>query len=191
MLINAYRSLSSIAAPLFSIRYAGMDDGGMVGGYMYNEKLFINELFKKIQQILNGKPARAIPFFSPTNAHPTFNYMTLTQKGLHPKLCPPDTIFYDKPENFFKKYRWAIIGVFITFLLIAMIQQKRIRILKELKRVQKQEFENQVRYTNLIDNMPILYMKEKVIRNENGNIVETIFCDVNRFFETSFQKKKE
>ena len=190
MLINAYRSLSSIAAPLFSIRYAGMDDGGMVGGYMYNEKLFINELFKKIQQILNGKPARAIPFFSPTNAHPTFNYMTLTQKGLHPKLCPPDTIFYDKPENFFKKYRWAIIGVFITFLLIAMIQQKRIRILKELKRVQKQEFENQVRYTNLIDNMPILYMKEKVIRNENGNIVETIFCDVNSFFETSFQKKK-
>ena len=35
MLINAYRSLSSISSPLFSIRYAGMDDGGMVGGYMY------------------------------------------------------------------------------------------------------------------------------------------------------------
>lgn len=36
-LINAYRSISSISAPLFTIRYAGMDDGGMVGGYMYNE----------------------------------------------------------------------------------------------------------------------------------------------------------
>ena len=62
--------------------------------------------------------------------------------------------------------------------------------LKELRRVQKQEFENQIKYTNLIDNMPILYMKEKVIRNENGNIVETIFCDVNRFFETCFRKKE-
>ena len=73
MLINAYRSLSSISSPLFSIRYAGMDDGGMVGGYMYNEKIFINELLRNVSQMLNGKPAREIPFFVPADAHPTFN----------------------------------------------------------------------------------------------------------------------
>lgn len=190
MLINAYRSLSSISSPLFSIRYAGMDDGGMVGGYMYNEKIFIYELLRNVSQILNGKPAREIPFFVPADAHPTFNYTTLVNKGLNPKLCPQNSIFYDKPENFLKKYIWVITGIFITLLLIALIQQKRIQMLKELRRVQKQEFENQIKYTNLIDNMPILYMKEKVIRNENGNIVETIFCDVNRFFETCFRKKE-
>lgn len=190
MLINAYRSLSSISSPLFSIRYAGMDDGGMVGGYMYNEKIFINELLRNVSQILNGKPAREIPFFVPADAHPTFNYTTLVNKGLNPKLCLQNSIFYDKPENFLKKYIWVITGIFITLLLIALIQQKRIQMLKELRRVQKQEFENQIKYTNLIDNMPILYMKEKVIRNENGNIVETIFCDVNRFFETCFRKKE-
>lgn len=190
MLINAYRSLSSISSPLFSICYAGMDDGGMVGGYMYNEKTFINELLRKVSQILNGKPAREIPFFVPADAHPTFNYTTLVNKGLNPKLCPQNSIFYDKPENFLKKYIWVITGIFITLLLIALIQQKRIQMLKELRRVQKQEFESQIKYTNLIDNMPILYMKEKVIRNENGNIVETIFCDVNRFFETCFRKKE-
>lgn len=190
MLINAYRSLSSISSPLFSIRYAGMDDGGMVGGYMYNEKIFINELLRNVSQMLNGKPAREIPFFVPADAHPTFNYTTLVNKGLNPKLCPQDSIFYDKPENFLKKYIWVITGIFITLLLIALIQQKRIQMLKELRRVQKQEFESQIKYTNLIDNMPILYMKEKVIRNENGNIVETILCDVNRFFETCFQKKE-
>lgn len=190
MLINAYRSLSSISSPLFSIRYAGMDDGGMVGGYMYNEKIFINELLRNVSQMLNGKPAREIPFFVPADAHPTFNYTTLVNKGLNPKLCPQDSIFYDKPENFLKKYIWVITGIFITLLLIALIQQKRIQMLKELRRVQKQEFENQIKYTNLIDNMPILYMKEKVIRNESGNIVETILCDVNRFFETCFRKKE-
>lgn len=190
MLINAYRSLSSISSPLFSIRYAGMDDGGMVGGYMYNEKIFINELLRNVSQILNGNPAREIPFFVPADAHPTFNYTTLVNKGLNPKLCPQNSTFYDKPENFLKKYIWVIAGIFITLLLIALIQQKRIQMLKELRRVQKQEFENQIKYTNLIDNMPILYMKEKVIRNENGNIVETIFCDVNRFFETCFRKKE-
>lgn len=190
MLINAYRSLSSISSPLFSIRYAGMDDGGMVGGYMYNEKIFINELLRNVSQMLNGKPAREIPFFVPADAHPTFNYTTLVNKGLNPKLCPQDSIFYDKPENFLKKYIWVIAGIFITLLLIALIQQKRIQMLKELRRVQKQEFESQIKYTNLIDNMPILYMKEKVIRNESGNIVETILCDVNRFFETCFRKKE-
>ena len=190
MLINAYRSLSSISSPLFSIRYAGMDDGGMVGGYMYNEKIFINELLRNVSQMLNGKPAREIPFFVTADAHPTFNYTTLVNKGLNPKLCPQDSIFYDKPENFLKKYIWVITGIFITLLLIALIQQKRIQMLKELRRVQKQEFENQIKYTNLIDNMPILYMKEKVIRNESGNIVETILCDVNRFFETCFRKKE-
>ena len=159
MLINAYRSLSSISSPLFSIRYAGMDDGGMVGGYMYNEKIFINELLRNVSQMLNGKPAREIPFFVPADAHPTFNYTTLVNKGLNPKLCPQDSIFYDKPENFLKKYIWVIAGIFITLLLIALIQQKRIQMLKELRRVQKQEFESQIKYTNLIDNMPILYMK--------------------------------
>lgn len=118
MLINAYRSLSSISSPLFSIRYAGMDDGGMVGGYMYNEKIFINELLRNVSQILNGKPAREIPFFVPADAHPTFNYTTLVNKGLNPKLCPQNSIFYDKPENFLKKYIWVITGIFITLLLI-------------------------------------------------------------------------
>lgn len=62
--------------------------------------------------------------------------------------------------------------------------------LKELRRVQKQEFENQIKYTNLIDNMPILYMKEKVIRNENGNIVETIFVTLTVSLKLVSGKKK-
>lgn len=54
-LINAYRSISSISAPLFTIRYAGMDDGGMIGGYMYNEQAFTKQLLKTIDDILGGK----------------------------------------------------------------------------------------------------------------------------------------
>lgn len=46
-LINAYRSIASISAPLFTIRYAGMDDGGMVGGYMYNDQIFTRQLLKR------------------------------------------------------------------------------------------------------------------------------------------------
>ena len=60
-LINAYRSIASISAPLFTIRYAGMDDGGMVGGYMYNDQIFTRQLLKTIDEILHGKKASDIP----------------------------------------------------------------------------------------------------------------------------------
>ena len=191
MLINAYRSISSISAPLFTIRYAGMDDGGMVGGYMYNEKEFTNQLLKTIDAILSGTPARNIPFYEPKDAHPTFNYTRLVQRGLNPKLCPDNTLFYDKPINFFEKYKWILIIVFIAFLLIALAQQKRIQILKALRLAQQKEIETNAQYTSLVDNMPILYMKEKVVRDKDGNIIDTIYLDVNRYFERGFVKKEE
>ena len=131
-LINAYRSISSISAPLFTIRYAGMDDGGMVGGYMYNEQAFTKQLLKTIDDILGGKRASDIPFYEPQEAHPTFNYTRLINKGLDPKRCPDDTIFYDKPVHFLNKYKWFILIVLMAFALMAVTQQKRIQMLKVL-----------------------------------------------------------
>lgn len=190
-LINAYRSISSMSAPLFTIRYAGMDDGGMVGGYMYNEQEFIQQLLKTMDEILNGKRASDIPFYEPKEAHPTFNYTRLASKGLNPELCPKDTIFYDKPVNFLYKYRWIILLILVTFVLVAVAQQKRIQILKALKQAQQKEIETNAQYTNLIDNMPILYMKEQVVKDEEGNIIDSIYRDVNRHFERCFYKKEQ
>lgn len=191
ILINAYRSLSSISDPLFTIRYAGMDDGGMVGGYMYSEPAFTKQLLHTLNEILNGKKASDIPFYEPQEAHPTFNYARLVQKGLDPELCPEDTIFYDKPINFLSKYKWIILIVFLAFILVAIAQQKRIQILKVLKQTQQKEIETNARYTGLVNNMPILYMKEKVIWNKEGNISDMIYLDVNRYFERCFFSKDE
>jgi len=190
-LINAYRSISSISAPLFTIRYAGMDDGGMVGGYMYNEQAFTKQLLKTIDDILGGKRASDIPFYEPQEAHPTFNYTRLINKGLDPKRCPDDTIFYDKPVHFLNKYKWFILIVLMAFALMAVTQQKRIQMLKVLRRAQQNEIETNAQYINLVDNMPILYMKEQVIWDKEGNIIDSIYQDVNRYFERCFFKKSD
>ena len=190
-LINAYRSIASISAPLFTIRYAGMDDGGMVGGYMYNDQIFTRQLLKTIDEILHGKKASDIPFYEPNEAHPAFNYTRLVNKGLDPDLCPGDTVFYDKPANFLNKYKWIILSVLIAFILMAVTQQKRIQMLKALRRAQQNEIDTNTQYTNLIDNMPILYMKEQVIWDKEGNIIDSIYRDVNRYFERCFLPKSD
>ncbi len=168
-----------------------MDDGGMVGGYMYNDQIFTRQLLKTIDEILHGKKASDIPFYEPNEAHPAFNYTRLVNKGLDPDLCPGDTVFYDKPANFLNKYKWIILSVLIAFILMAVTQQKRIQMLKALRRAQQNEIDTNTQYTNLIDNMPILYMKEQVIWDKEGNIIDSIYRDVNRYFERCFLPKSD
>lgn len=189
-LTNANRSIASISAPLFTIRYAGMDDGGMVGGYLYDETKFNKQLLQTVSDILNGKAARDIPFYYPNDAVPTFNYTTLTYKGLNPDLCPENTLFYDKPTNFLNKYKWVILTVLLVCLLLIVIQQLRIRLMKIRKNAQENEIKTHLRYTDLINNMPIHYMKEKVVRDNENKIIDTIFLDINKFVENLLQESR-
>lgn len=76
----------------------------------------------------------------------------------------------------------------MAFALMAVTQQKRIQMLKVLRRAQQNEIETNAQYINLVDNMPILYMKEQVIWDKEGNIIDSIYQDVNRYFERCFFK---
>lgn len=188
---SSYRVLASSSVPIFTLRYAGMDDGGMVGGYMYDEESWTEHLITVLQEVINGRSPRNIPFYYPEKAIPTFNYTTLINKGLSPDLCPSDSVFYNKPVNFFDRYKWVIIAFFIIIVILFISQQKRIKILNQLKETQQKEIELNNNYTNLINNTPILYMKEEVVKDGNGNVVDTIYCDVNKYFEKRFVAKSE
>lgn len=190
LLIEASRNIASVSVPLFTLRYAGTEDGGMIGGYMYNRSKFTKCLLQSIREILDGKSAREIPFYYPDDACPVLNYKMMVEKGLNPKLSPDNTLFYDRPINFYEKYQWLIWGVAILVVLLVITQQWRIRTLKILRESQKKEYESQLRFTNLIDNMPIIYAQEEAVRNEKGEIVDMIIKDVNHHFEACLFKKE-
>ena len=88
--------------------------------------------------------------------------------------------------NFLNKYKWIILSVLIAFILMAVAQQKRIQMLKALRRAQQNEIDTNTQYTNLIDNMPILYMKEQVIWDKEGNIADSIYHGCQPLFRTMF-----
>ncbi len=46
-------------------------------------------------------------------------------------------------------------------------------------------------YKNLINNMPILYMQEELIMNEEGTPIELIYRNVNSHFEKNFFRKED
>ena len=190
-LTNAYRHIASVSQPLFTIRYAGMNDGGMVGGFMFDVAKYFDHLLNVLTRVLNGEQARHIPFYAPEKGFPVFNYTILKHKGLNPELCPATTLFYDKPIHFFDKYKYWIMGAFIIFILFILIQQMRLRMQRSLRLAQRKQIESLSRYTELVDSMPIYYMKEKAVRNADGDIVDVIYLDVNKVFEQKFVEKKD
>lgn len=193
MTTNSHRIISTSSVPLFCFKPVGInEEGGIVGGYIYNEKNYVDHLISSIEEILQGKPAREIPFYHASEATPTFNYQSLLQRNLDPKRCPRNTTFYNAPPTFWDQYEYVVIGGgCLIIILMLFFQYHRLRVLERVKRSQQNELKATSKYYSLINNMPILYMSEELIKDEEGKIIDTRYVDVNKHFEDKFFKRKD
>lgn len=193
LVTNSHLLVSTTSAPLFSLGMMTIKDnaGGIIGGYIYDQHVYSQKIIQTIQSILNGKQASEIPFYEPSDAAPTINYNVLLRKGMSPYLCPPGTIFFNKPSTFWEQYGYFILGTIVCFILLALFFQYRISHLNKLKKIQQKEIDTMTSYKNLINNMPILYMQEELIMNEEGTPIELVYRNVNAHFEKSFFRKED
>ena len=193
LVTNSHLLVSTTSAPLFSLGMMTIKDnaGGIIGGYIYDQHAYSQKIIHTIQSILNGKQASEIPFYEPSDAAPTINYNVLLRKGMSPYLCPPGTIFFNKPPTFWEQYGYFILGTIVCFILLALFFQYRISHLNKLKKIQQKEIDTMTSYKNLINNMPILYMQEELIMNEEGTPIELVYRNVNAHFEKSFFRKED
>ncbi len=190
---NSHRIIASSPVPLFSFENIGVEEeGGIVGGFIYDKQTYIEHLLQTIQEIADGRPARDIPFYNIYDGKPVFDYHSLLSRGLDPDLCPRGTLFYNQPPSFWEKNKYALAGISgLAVLLLLSFQYQRLRVLEKIKKVQQRELAVTTRFQELINSMPILYMYEELILDENGRIVETRFWDVNHFFEQKFMTKEQ
>ena len=190
---NSHRIIATSSVPLFSFKNVGIEEeGGIIGGFIYNKTDYVAHLCETIREIIGGRQARDIPFYYATDAAPRFNYQSLIQHNLSPERCPENTVFYNAPPTFWEQYEYIIIGsiCFIIVLLLSF-QYHRLHVLEKMKRLQQKELETTTRYYSLINNMPILYMSEELIKNKEGRIIDTKYTDVNKHFENRFFKRNE
>ena len=183
---NSFRMIANISVPVFALKNAVMDNSGMVGGVFYKKDFFKNHLKETISSVLNGTPPRNIPFTIPSEAIPTFNYPSLLMKGFSEKQCPPNSLFLNRPQTIIQRYRGLIISVLVVLLLTLCVLYQRIRTLKILNKVQRRQMETDSELVNLFTNMPVSYMKARLLRDTAGEIVDMEICRMNGHFITSF-----
>lgn len=79
----------------------------------------------------------------------------------------------------------SLLAVIIIFLLYVCWSH-----LKVINKIQKEEDKMQRRLTGIVNTMPVLYMYQEMITDENGVIVDTIYREVNNhFMEVIFDRK--
>lgn len=190
---NSHKLIATTSAPLFAVGLITLKDyrGGMIGGYAYDQDAYNAKITQTIKEILDGKQARDIPFYVPSDGAPIINYEALKRKGLSPAFCPRETLFYNKPPTFWEQYGYFVLGAIICTILLILFFQYRIHHLNNLKKAQQKEIDAMTTYRNLINNMPILYMQEELVTNEKGEPIDLIYRNVNSYFERNFYSKEE
>lgn len=190
---NAHKLIATTSAPLFSLNFIDITSGkeGMVGEYTNNQENYERRLIQVITDILGGKQARDIPFYIPSDGAPIIDYEVLLRKGLSLSRCPANTRFLNKPPTFWEHYRYFILGTLLSILLLTLFFLYRIRNLNVLKKAQQNEIDMMTTYKALVNNMPLLYMQEELVTDENGIPVELIYRNVNSEFEKLFYRKEE
>ena len=118
---DSYRVIASVQAPMFALMPADIRDGGLVGGYVYDDTEVNTQIISAIDAVLAGHQPRDIPFYTPKEPRPVFDYTTLERKNLSPHTCPANTLFYNKPVSALEQYKWAIGGIVLLLLAFSII----------------------------------------------------------------------
>lgn len=192
LMANSFQIISNTEVPIFTLGNANMQSSRMVGGYFYQQASFNTQLLDVLERVLAGTAPRDIPFYVP-EGFPLFDYSSLLQKGLSVDLCPSNTIYLNRPQSFWEKYRFFLIGgvILLLTLFIYLYQRNRINSLKVLREAERKEFETSAELATLFENMPVSYSKEQLVRDENGEIVDAIIYKVNRHYYTTMNREKD
>ena len=98
---NISRILSYYSSsPIFSLDNTGLQRNGMIGGYFLDEKTIGRNITEITAGVLADNNVKGVHMVNCGTPAPMFNYYDLTEAGLSPKLCPPNSVFYMMPPSF-------------------------------------------------------------------------------------------
>ncbi len=170
--------------PVFLLDDETYDVDGLIGGCYRSVQWQKEMILKGLYAALSNQGNNYTLFEDRSVPAPILVYPDLLYYGLSPDNCPEDTIFLHKPESFFSKYRYGILGVMgvglILFVWMLWLNKSR--------RMQQKQIELMSEYNNLVDNMPILYFKGKLIFNKDHQVEDFTIVRFNSHFARVFRQ---
>ena len=97
-------------------------------------------------------------------AGPVFNYEELLRADLYPELCPPNTFFYYKPVSFIDRNKYILATILLCVLFGIIILLVRIYFLSNIRKMQSKQIQLMSIYNDLFNDMPVLYLKCRLIK---------------------------
>lgn len=85
-----------------------------------------------------------------------------------------------KIRNLIHDHSYLLVGFIILILIIVLIS--RIRMLSKIKEAQKREIAMIGEYMNLVNNMPVIYVRVELLFDSTGKPVDIVFRVINNYF---------
>ena len=175
-----------VDAPVFTLTEMDMETGAFAGGYFISASTFGKVAVQTIRQILDGVPARNVEGRIGGEPKVYLNYHHLQHHGVDPNSITGNVVFYQVSPNFYQLYKEYIIIGLAFIILLGAIGLMRFHVMCQRRQQRQREFQLLSQYRKLVDNMPVIYIRKQLIFDEEGNVVDFIFRDVNNLFEEVF-----
>lgn len=175
--------------PVFTLYDTNVQEG-LVGGYLSSSKDVSKLISDVTLKLLQGTNASDISIMK-VNAGPVFNYNELLRAGLYLDFCPSHSFFYYKPVNFVERHKYILSGILLLIVLGVIALSIRVHLLNKIRKIQKKQIHLMSYYNDLFNEMPLAYMRCRLIKNSVGELEDYIVVDVNPGYEKHFYKKKE
>lgn len=193
-----YQTISSLDTPLFTLRNFGTRKWkASIGGYFPDAQTYRAKLYENVYKCLSGTAPKDIPVYLQEKGTPTLNYGAFERFKLDLDKCPPESVFYNTHDE--KKQvellQWfkenMVLTALIALALIVFILIIPIRLVINLNRKIKIENKMKKRINGILNTMPLLYMYQEMITDENGVIIDTYYRDVNKAFADSILSRED
>lgn len=177
--------------PVFTIADQQVETGYFAGGHYISLSDFSHETTRTLQKIIEGTPARDIQPHPGGKARTYLNYPHLKSHNTDSNLYPGDAVYYQRPPNFYERNKLAMICIAALFCAMIVILVMRLRFYWQKRQQKIREYELLAGFRRMIDNMPVIYIRQQIISNEKREPNDFIFININRAYEKFFGCSRE
>ncbi|MGL5681983.1 MAG: response regulator [Marinifilaceae bacterium] len=187
---QAYKFISKMTKqPIFNAIDIGIENGGMMGGYIPKAEKLNSNLVYIVHNMLKGVHADELRNLYTTKPEYVFNYANFVDNNLPTHLIPPNATIYNKPETILQKYGMHILALIAIVIIVLLIVYTRSLLAQRRSTNERINLLNKHLY--LFNNMPIPFLSIKIIYDTNGKIDDYEFAEYNPAFANLFPSIKK